>query len=50
MIIHLSRGRWLVDRRIDRLALPELAGFELSAASDARIATAEFRAASSGSD
>jgi predicted transcriptional regulator of viral defense system len=24
MIIHLSRGRWLVDEKIDRLALPEL--------------------------
>jgi predicted transcriptional regulator of viral defense system len=24
MIIHLSRGRWLVDQKIDRLALPEL--------------------------
>jgi predicted transcriptional regulator of viral defense system len=24
MIVHLSRGRWLVDKRIDRLALPEL--------------------------
>jgi predicted transcriptional regulator of viral defense system len=24
MIIHLSRGRWLVDKKIDRLALPEL--------------------------
>jgi predicted transcriptional regulator of viral defense system len=24
MIIHLSRGRWLVNQKIDRLALPEL--------------------------
>ena len=24
MIVHLSRGRWLVNRNIDRLALPEL--------------------------
>ena len=24
MIVHLSRGRWLVDKKIDRLALPEL--------------------------
>lgn len=24
MIVHLSRGRWLVNRKIDRLALPEL--------------------------
>ena len=24
MIIHLSRGRWLVNEKIDRLALPEL--------------------------
>lgn len=24
MIVHLSRGRWLVDEKIDRLALPEL--------------------------
>ena len=24
MITHLSRGRWLVDEKIDRLALPEL--------------------------
>jgi predicted transcriptional regulator of viral defense system len=24
MIIHLSRGRWLVDQKTDRLALPEL--------------------------
>jgi predicted transcriptional regulator of viral defense system len=24
IIIHLSRGRWLVDQKIDRLALPEL--------------------------
>jgi predicted transcriptional regulator of viral defense system len=24
MIVHLSRGRWLVNQRIDRLALPEL--------------------------
>jgi len=24
MIVHLSRGRWLVDKTIDRLALPEL--------------------------
>ena len=24
MIIHLSRGRWLTDQKIDRLALPEL--------------------------
>jgi predicted transcriptional regulator of viral defense system len=24
MIIHLSRGRWLVDKKMDRLALPEL--------------------------
>jgi predicted transcriptional regulator of viral defense system len=24
MIIHLRRGRWLVDQKIDRLALPEL--------------------------
>jgi predicted transcriptional regulator of viral defense system len=24
MIIHLSRGRWLVDQKIDRLALPDL--------------------------
>lgn len=24
MIVHLSRGRWLVDKRVDRLALPEL--------------------------
>ena len=24
MIVHLSRGRWLVDKNIDRLALPEL--------------------------
>ncbi len=24
MIIHLSRGRWLVNQRLDRLALPEL--------------------------
>lgn len=24
MIVHLSRGRWLVNQKIDRLALPEL--------------------------
>lgn len=24
MIVHLSRGRWLVDKKMDRLALPEL--------------------------
>ena len=24
LIVHLSRGRWLIDNRIDRLALPEL--------------------------
>lgn len=24
MIVHLSRGRWLLNRKIDRLALPEL--------------------------
>ncbi|HEY1766004.1 MAG TPA: hypothetical protein VGG26_00015 [Terracidiphilus sp.] len=24
MIVHLSRGRWLVDKKTDRLALPEL--------------------------
>jgi len=24
LIIHLSRGRWLVDKELDRLALPEL--------------------------
>lgn len=24
LIVHLSRGRWLVDKKIDRLALPEL--------------------------
>jgi len=24
MIVHLSRGRWLIDDKIDRLALPEL--------------------------
>jgi predicted transcriptional regulator of viral defense system len=24
MIVHLSRGRWLVDEKMDRLALPEL--------------------------
>ena len=24
MIVHLSRGRWLVNKKIDRLALPEL--------------------------
>ncbi|MDP8984084.1 MAG: hypothetical protein M3N97_03420 [Pseudomonadota bacterium] len=24
MIVHLSRGRWLVDQKIDRFALPEL--------------------------
>jgi predicted transcriptional regulator of viral defense system len=24
MIVHLTRGRWLVDKKIDRLALPEL--------------------------
>ena len=24
MILHLSRGRWLVDKKLDRLALPEL--------------------------
>jgi predicted transcriptional regulator of viral defense system len=24
IIVHLSRGRWLVDKKIDRLALPEL--------------------------
>ena len=24
MIVHLSRGRWLIDKKIDRLALPEL--------------------------
>ncbi len=24
MIVHLSRGRWLVDKTVDRLALPEL--------------------------
>jgi predicted transcriptional regulator of viral defense system len=24
MIVHLSRGRWLVDKKIDRLGLPEL--------------------------
>jgi predicted transcriptional regulator of viral defense system len=24
MIVHLSRGRWLVDKKVDRLALPEL--------------------------
>jgi predicted transcriptional regulator of viral defense system len=24
IIVHLSRGRWLVDKKLDRLALPEL--------------------------
>jgi predicted transcriptional regulator of viral defense system len=24
MIVHLSRGRWLVDKKVDRFALPEL--------------------------
>jgi predicted transcriptional regulator of viral defense system len=24
MIVHLSRGRWLIDKKLDRLALPEL--------------------------
>jgi predicted transcriptional regulator of viral defense system len=24
LIVHLSRGRWLVDKKLDRLALPEL--------------------------
>lgn len=24
LIVHLSRGRWLVNRKVDRLALPEL--------------------------
>ncbi len=24
MIVHLSRGRWLINKKIDRLALPEL--------------------------
>ncbi len=24
MIVHLSRGRWLIDKKVDRLALPEL--------------------------
>jgi hypothetical protein len=57
MIIHLSRGRWLVDQKIDRLALPELIsapdpayislqpelfqGFELSSPADAKIAIPE---------
>jgi predicted transcriptional regulator of viral defense system len=24
MVVHLSRGRWLIDKKLDRLALPEL--------------------------
>jgi predicted transcriptional regulator of viral defense system len=24
LIVHLSRGRWLIDKKLDRLALPEL--------------------------